>query len=243
MKKTILAISTLTFLSALSAQIDNDLATTDGHEIGLTGSRYIYREPRFMSTRGYKLGIEYTGTFAQEKWFGKLDFRYAGGQVKYDGSGTRKGDWNYYYDLRFLVGKDLEINKYLFAPHIGFGYRYLFHDNTWTTSTDHLGYTRESLYWYIPVGLTHRMNLANQANLETTVEYNHFIKGKQYSDNLENNQSKGYGFRLSTAYNKDNWSVGPFYQYWKIKDSDVNHGIYEPKNHTSEFGIRLRYKF
>jgi len=217
MKKIALTISIISFFSAVSAQPDNDLATTYGHEVGLTGSRYIYREPRFMSTRGYKFGIEYTWTYAQEKWFGKVDFRFAAGQVKYDGSGTRKGDGNYYSDLRFLVGKDFDISNHLFAPYIGYGYRYLFHDHTKTTSTGHLGYTRESHYWYLPVGLTHKTNLGNQAKLETTIEYDHLIKGKQFSDDLENNQSKGYGFRLSTVYNKDNWSVGPYYQYWNIK--------------------------
>lgn len=250
----------LSFLSASFAQPKNDLSTTNGHALGLTVSRYIYREPCLMSNRGFKAGIEYTGTYALKKWFAKPDLRYASGKVKYDGSGTANDNINYYYDFRLLVGKDFEINGQLLAPYIGYGYRYLFNDTKGFTSTGHCGYPRESNYWYVPIGLTHRTSLPDQTKLETTIEYNYFIKGKQVSkfsdvsnaQDLRNKQSKGYGFRLSMIYNQDDWSVGPYYHYWNIKKSKISNVYvngqlfnigWEPKNHTNELGFKFSSKF
>lgn len=282
MKKTIFAFSMLSFCSASFAQTTNDLATTSGHEIGFTISRYIYREPSCMNLKGFKAGIEYTGTYALEELFAKADLRYAySHHLEYEGGTTnlqtgktsRKTQdniHNHYFDLRLLFGKDFEIKKQLLAPYIGFGYRYLFNDLNEYYSTSYGyrykiggGYHRKSHYWYIPIGLTHRMDLKNQAKLETTIEYDYFIRGKQVSElpgniilkeqDLINKQSKGYGFRLSMMYNEDNWSVGPYYHYWNIKKSklcniyctngQVCSAALEPKNHTNEFGVKFSYKF
>jgi len=92
-------------------------------------------------------------------------------------------------------------------------------------------------------------------------EYDIFLEGQQSSHNrfktVKNNQSKGYGLRseilLEKAFDKYIVSMGPYINYWNIKDSDrdcifcrsckLYHCIYEPKNITKETGIKLKFTF
>lgn len=65
------------------------------------------------------------------------------------------------------------------------------------------------------------------------------------------NRKKGYGIRLNTAYEMNDWSFGTFLNYWKIGDSERNYyadgttvyGVYEPKNVTTEVGLQVKYRF
>jgi hypothetical protein len=64
---------------------------------------------------------------------------------------------------------------------------------------------------------------------------------------VENDQPTGYGLRGSVYYERNNWSFGPWFQYWNIDRSDTaSAGIasgFEPENETTEIGLRLGYRF
>jgi hypothetical protein len=61
--------------------------------------------------------------------------------------------------------------------------------------------------------------------------------------------------RLSSMYQFDTWSVGPYISYWNIQNSNavtqtitvnrVNYRLtaYEPANNTIEAGIKVSYSF
>ena len=172
---------------------------------------------------------------------------------------TGQPDW--YLEARGLVGKDWAINDAVFSPYIGLGYRYLANDARGFTDTGAVGYRRESRYLYLPIGVTHRIALNDLARLVTELEYDHFLSGTQISrlsdaglgyGDVTNNQSSGYGLKLSVMYEKSNWAIGPYMHYWNIGQSDIAVlyqngspvGIgWEPKNNTVEFGVKARQQF
>jgi hypothetical protein len=252
-----------TLVSSLSfAQPIPGLSTVSGHELGLTISNYFYKEQSLdVDIKGQnKGGVAYTGTLAfGGNWFAKADLRYVNGKVDYSGSGTTKGNPDWYYDARGLFGKDFIVSGHVIAPYAGYGYRYLFNDLRGTLTTGAEGYRRESNYWYIPIGINHKMHLTGHSKLETIIEYDHLLDGKQvsrlsdvpgYSD-VKNNQNKGYGYRISSAYIENNWALGPYFYYWNINQSEIvvvngvtqTFAVYEPKNNTKELGFKVSYKF
>jgi predicted porin len=111
------------------------------------------------------------------------------------------------------------------------------------------------------VGLTHRFQVDSESRISSSVEYDYFLRGQQQSDlsdvapglnNQENHQNHGYGLRATLAYERKDWSVGVFYDYWKISDSEIsniaNYGVpigqgLEPKNTTDEYGVQVKYRF
>ena len=48
-------------------------------------------------------------------------------------------------------------------------------------------------------------------------------------------------------YEEAEWSVGPFFNYWNIDQSEIKHidgiGIIEPHSQTVEYGVQARYRF
>ena len=120
---------------------------------------------------------------------------------------------------------------------------------------------------YLPLGLIHRTLLDNSAKLETQLEYDYLIKGivnTHLSDintnttvypDITNNQTSGWGMRLSTSYQQNNWALTPYFNYWFIQNSDyvsATHKVgnttyrdnwYEPTNRTVEYGIKASFKF
>jgi hypothetical protein len=244
--------------SALKTQTDNN--------IGLSLSSYEYREPGIMSLTGVKMGVDLHIIKVSEERHNLIfrgDLRYAFGTVDYnsEATGSASGDPDWYFEARGLVGKDWVINESVFSPYAGFGYRYLFNDGRGISSTGFGGYRRESNYFYFPIGTIYRIALNNRAKLESTLEYDQLLAGTQvsslsdvgagYSD-LTNDQSSGYGLKLSVMYQKDKWAIGPYANYWNIGQSDsaliyqngTPIGIgWEPKNDTVEFGFQANQRF
>lgn len=241
------------------------VSTVTGNEAGVLLSGYTYLEPSVnVSIKGALIGFEYERTQAFEDFFLKGDVIYKQGSLSYQGSGSQDGVQNYYYDIRGLVGKDYEIKADVIAPFSGLGYRYLYDDNRGLTSTSLNGYRREISYLYLPLGLIHRTLLVNSAKLETQIEYDYLIKGivnthlsdvsKVYPD-ITNNQTSGWGMRLSTSYQKNNWALTPYFNYWFIQNSDYATFIVksgntnttisgsEPTNRTVEYGFKASFKF
>ena len=266
----------MTALPALAQS--TDLTTKSGNELGVTVSNYKYTEPGLMEIKATKIGFDYTGTYAfdsawpnQSKgWFARANVRFATGKANYSSgtSGSLNNRPDRYHEIRAVIGKDFQFGDYTLSPYAGLGYRKLFNDLRGVTTTGAAGYRRESKYTTLPVGVTHRMNLANQAQLVTSAEYSFLLRGQQYSkfsdlvgfngiiaaQDANNRQRSGYGLRLSMSYQVDQWAVGPYIDYWKIKQSDtvlvtravlgpVSLPVFEPANKTTEIGLKAVYRF
>jgi len=269
MKKIAVILFTIVapFTSITARAESTSLRTQTGNDIGLGVSSYQYREPGIMSLKGAKMGLDLRVVRISEER-GNLIFRgdlhYAFGTVDYDSNstGSASGEPDWYIEARALFGKDLKINDAVLSPYIGLGYRYLFNDGRGITNTGFGGYRRESNYIYLPLGVIHRRLLDGQARLESTLEYDQLLAGTQithlsdvgggYSDTT-NDQSSGYGLKLSVMYQKSNWSIGPYVYYWNIGQSEIvpeiqngvptGNGLVEPNNNTVEFGFKASQQF
>ncbi len=256
--------------SSLSYANPNGLQTSTENRLGITAGYYYYREPSLNVVLDAPLvGLDYSGTYAlKNHWFLQADARFTYGQATYHGSGTQSNIPNWYYELRGFLGRDYVIQDHVLAPYLGVGYRYLMDDQTGVTSTGSASYRRESNYWYIPVGVTHRMRFGSD-RLETNLEFDYLIQGKQVSHlsdtvgkngisqfgDVTNTQRRGFGIKFSSQYQFEKWGVGPYLSYWNIAQSNtVNTNAtidatqyqvraYEPSNYTIEAGIKVVYRF
>jgi hypothetical protein len=258
-----IALAALSVATVARAE-STTLKTQTGKVIGLSLSDYQYEEPDVMSLQGVKMGLDLNATKGlQNDRFIRGEFRYAFGSVDYssNGTGSASGEPDWYIEARGLVGKDWAIKDAVLAAYTGLGYRYLFNDGRGITTTGHAGYRRESNYLYLPIGIIHRMTIKDQARLESTLEYDQLLKGTQNSslsdtglvNDVTNNQSSGYGLKLGIMYQKSNWAIGPYIDYWNIGQSDIasvyylNGTLYgtgaEPNNNTFEFGLKASQQF
>jgi hypothetical protein len=245
-----------------------NLATETGYELGATVSGYEYAEPGVMTLKAKKIGFDVSGTYAFEPnfpatsndWFVRWKLRYATGAADYSSpiSGTINGRSDRYYEAKALVGKDLYLGGYVLTPYVGLGYRYLVNDLRGTTSTGSFGYRRNSTYFSLPVGVTHKMRLDAKKQLHTTFEFSYLIRGTQgvnlsdlpinnaaYQSDVSLHQRSGHGLSLQSMLSFDGWSVGPYIGIWRVQDSDVGGtpAVLEPKNSTNEVGIKASYLF
>ncbi len=230
-------------------------------------SHITYEEPDVMEAKGFMYGI--AGSYAyHNNLMLKAEGRFSYGQVDYDGqlsdgtSYTIDGIDDYMLEFRGLGGYDFPIlTATILTPYIGFGYRYLNDD----PSFDPAGYERESNYIYSPIGVEIITPLENGWSVGAILEYDIFWWGKQIShlsdldpglNDTENDQDKGYGWRGSIKLQKNgkeiDFVIEPFIRYWNIKkskDADITYyGTYigygyEPKNNSTEFGIKFAAKF
>jgi hypothetical protein len=261
----VVAFTVLAVPSLASAQ-QFSLKTQPGKEVGLSASYYKYQEPSLAVTeKGAKAGIDFAWTATpHDDWFIRGDGRLALGRNDYTGSGTKNGNPDWYAELRGTAGKDFENDGYSLSPYLGVGYRFLANDLRGSTSTGALGYRRTSQYLYVPAGVVHRLALASDARLSSTLEFDYLVQGWQnsYLSNVStlvpdqtNRQHRGFGVRASMYYEKANWSFGPWFQYWSINQSATTSAtvtalgnsfpvfFFEPQNKTAEIGLRAGYKF
>jgi hypothetical protein len=240
------------------------LETTAGQSIGVSLISYKYEEPGLMNLKATKLGFDYAATYvfgsqwpsANQALFVRGEIQYANGKADYSsvGTGTKDDNEDWYYELRGLLGRDYNMGSYVLAPYFGLGYRFLRNDLRGQTSTNNNGYLRENTLTTAVVGLAHRTRLNQTQRLETRLEYMHVLKGKQkvgFADiggtDLSLDQDQGYGVRFSAMWGFGQWSVGPVFTYWKVKDSETgvsfNRSYLEPKNETTEIGLKAAYHF
>ncbi len=242
------------------------LKTRDSIEVGLQNYWYKYEEEVndafFMSNTGYKYGFSATGikTIGHDYYL-IADARYATGDVEYKSASGTGNVADKMYELRVLAGNEAMVNNYLLSSYIGVGYRRLDND---LRDLGAGGYRRTSQYLYIPIGVTHRFALSNISRISSNIEYDYFAWGEQKSylsdvsaahaavfGDPVNQQKHGYGLRFNSAYEQEHWSVGIFFNYWNIGDSEKNYyfaspllySIMEPKNETKEIGLQLKYRF
>jgi hypothetical protein len=254
-----LLVSVASFVFAPpSSDAANLLGSRTGLELGLQSSSYRYDEPTVqVKLSGEKLGAVGAYTVVEQQVFSKFDLRYAYGQLRYEGSGTKDDVPDTNIEARITFGGDLMLRDVAFIPFSGFGCRYLYNDLRGTTSTGAIGYRRYSTYRYLPVGLTTRILLGTAMIFAPTVEYDVFLSGRQVSklsdtglgfSDANNRQKNGYGYRASMMFETGNMVFGPWMHQWKIEDSDlvsIGFGFVglEPKNRTREYGMEFRYRF
>jgi hypothetical protein len=229
-------------------------------ELGVQVSDYRYTEPDFdVKIWGPKLGLTaaYTRTDSKNR-FVKLDGRVGYGSLKYEGSGALNSVPDLVVEARGYLGRDFFPRPDVtVSPYAGLGIRHLYNDLRGTTSTGAAGYRRYSTYLYVPLGLSSRFKVSEKWSVSPTIEYDYFVTGRQLSQlsdagpgfvDANNEQNKGYGYRLSLMVEKGAWAFGPWLYFWNIEDSDVvpiGPGLVglEPQNETREYGVELRYRF
>lgn len=252
----------LTLSSAVLAQSPSPVATRGGFEVGGQVSDYDYEEPDF-GVRIDGTQIAFVGAYtlrAGDDFFARFELRSAYGELYYKSTDTGSKDSvpNSILEGRALMGADLLPEEGVgVTPYFGIGYRYLFNDLRGFTSTGAIGYRRHSRYLYLPLGVTMRFRAGEKWVIAPTVEYDYFIRGEQetmLSDtglgfvDVTNRQRKGYGYRASLMFERDNIAFGPWIHGWEIEDSDIvpigggEFGL-EPKNETLEAGIEVKYRF
>jgi|GEM_PF-321109 len=256
------------------------LSTLTGIEVGGQISDYRYWEDlpsgsHFIHDDGAKFGITTTATQSFEQGaFITADARLAYGQDDYYGTeqGVTYNGVNpslkkrhipeYLGEIRLLGGQDFVVEDTVLSPYAGIGYRNFFYDGRglYTASSGGYasGYRRDSQYLYMPVGITERFRVAEDARISVNAEYDQLLEGWQATYNsdfnpalstLRNDQSGGYGLRGSIMYERAAWSAGPFVDYWNINASGgacTNNGTscgIEPHNQTLEYGLQARYRF
>ena len=233
-------------------------------EIGAELSSITYEEPGLMEESGAMIGLAGSYTY-RNNWMFKIEGVFKYGQVDYEGAlmdGTPLNVDNiddYIVEVRGLGGYEFSaFNATTLTPYIGLGYRYLFDD---LGAASPYGYGRESNYSYSPIGIETMTDLQNGWFIGLVIEYDIFWSGVQKSDlsdvddsfnDVENDQSDGYGFRGSVKFQNSRFVIEPFIRYWDIDDSDpsiltidgipVDVGI-EPENNSTEIGIKVAVKF
>lgn len=264
--------------------------TLNKHELKISQQTFYarYVEPDVMKQRGKMFGVGATYTYRPDKYDPlysqtintyRLDGMFAAGEFQYESevesqTGLRVGADDHMYDLRALLGKELydEKEKNMVFLYSGYGFRYLSDDDDGSLAFVpgkgyFYGYKRESRYHYIPAGLELTHTLDHQSKLKLNMEYNHLIRGTQFSQlsdgdtytccstDLTNDQHNGYGLRGSLAYEKEysilDVSFEPFFRYWNIDHSDISTGYFngapfsgiEPENETFEVGAKTSLLF
>ena len=238
------------------------------HSLEITPEVYsfMYSEPEVMQEKGLMGGIGASYAYHDNVMF-KIEGRYFYGKVDYENSGNIDDIRDYGFEIRLLGGYDFKVTSSLtITPSIGFGYRYLKDDMGGRVSTTGaFGYSRESNYYYSPVGIEAVQMINKQWSVGAVVEYDFFWGGVQQSNlrdvdsslsNVRNDQNSGYGLRGSFVVKRQaGWgylAIEPFIRYWRIENSaeqiitqsgiPVAIGV-EPTNKTTEFGIKLGIGF
>jgi hypothetical protein len=254
------------FAFPVFAQIQYPLKT-HVFEVGAETYYMEYKEPGIMKNEGVMVGGFGSYTY-HSGIMARVEARVAGGEVDYSSERTGSADdiTDVAFETRGLLGFDLRAGYAVITPYAGFGYRYLNDDSQGTfTTTGHVGYERESNYYYSPIGLELTIPLQNRWSMVLTGEYDLFWSGKQESrlsgaifglSDVENDQDDGYGIRGSISFKKRlealTLNFGAFYRYWRIDDSEVSpitfegvlvgYGL-EPENKTYEAGVMFSLYF
>ena len=236
--------------------------------IGTEIFSYSYKEPGLMKTKGNFYGINAAYSYCFDDGLcvqPELSFNKGKENYSSNGTGSVKGIRGRIFEARTLLKKLIPLSESEMAlhPFIGIGYRYKRDDSfNMITNSGFGGYLRKSNYYYIPLGLNVDFSLTREWSVSVLGEYDFLLKGIQqtYSkiDYVKHRQNQGYGLRsevlLNRSFNKHVLSIGPFINYWNIKQSNAAANILnssgairsysvEPKNTTTELGIKIKYGF
>lgn len=240
---------------------------------GIGVASYEYHEPAVMKTRGNKIAADIGVNWAlTSDYFGAASLRYVTGSVDYRsdaqfGSASANDKRDYYIETRALAGRRMRFGGTNVALFTGLGYRYLYNDLRGLNTLGQAGNRRTNAMVYLPVGVTLSRPIEGASRVEAGIEWNQLLYGRQktyLSDSLpnyadvSNTQRVGYGIRLHLGFARDNWMIRPYLDYWRIAASDkapliVNGApfrdsngqlfIQEPRNWSTEAGLKLEYLF
>ena len=245
-------ISQLSFFSVYSFEDKKS-------ELGLYFGTKIYEERHpvdnsfFMSQDGWMMGLNANSETYEGSTYLGLKGRAAYGQVDYQsaGTGTMTGIPDYQLEYTGYIGFPFENANSRVTYFTGLGGRYLLNaSGLKLSSTGHAGYDRESRYVYMPLGINYEINM-----WELRYEYLYFLYGQQKSylsdvssiyPDVTNDQEEGSGMKLTAKYTSGDGFGYEFYMdYWDIADSklDVSGNFMEPRNTTSETGLRVFWRY
>ncbi|MFH2058893.1 MAG: hypothetical protein ABIJ59_08325 [Pseudomonadota bacterium] len=231
--------------------------------VGFTTYHHEYEEPGIMQNKGFFYGIAYSAMYEKSILLG-VEGLISYGQVDYSSNSSGESDDidDICLETRALVGYAvLNDTRVKITPFTGIAYRFLQDDSSnELTTTNNIGYLRESNYVYSPFGIKIDMPLNDGWHLKPAFEYDLFWFGEQESylgyvagyEDITNDQESGYGWRASLALTKKTRAVGYgvelFYRYWDIDDSEITRDRFgrswiEPDNETSEIGLNLSILF
>lgn len=155
-------------------------------------------------------------------------------------------------ESRITGGYDFIVRGGRLKPYGGIGVRYF---TDWGKEND--GYDRRILQFYLPIGLSYRVNVYG-LQFTPMVELDPLFYGQVQSrlQNLggteaNNTQDSGYGVRAElmvgeVGNNGKGWQAGPFMRYWDIPDSDIDWeagGVLEPQNTRLQLGLKFQYLY
>lgn len=236
-------------------------------EVGLHTANFDYVEPGLMKDNGRLSGLIVKGYFplAAPATLLRGDFEYLSGSGIYDGAfqdGTPlvSETQNRISNVRVLYGNQFVFENDSHAiTYSGLGFR-----NLTNTQSGPGSYKREISYTYLPLGAEWSKQVSKKIIVGAGVEYDLFLSGTvktHLSDvdsrlpDIENRQRSGTGYKVSAKFQ---WmldsvtiSLEPFYQSWKVADSDMKqvvadskiYGFYEPENETKITGANLVVAF
>ena len=233
--------------------------------IGTYLSTKIYEERNpvdntfFMDQSGFMLGLVANGdNFTESSYLG-YSARLGVGLVDYtsEGTGTMQDIPDYHAELNLYAGIPFQKFDLRITPFAGFGYRYLLNASGQKLSSNgYSGYDRESRYFYMPLGLNFETKPnAKGSHWEFRGEYLHFLFGQQKSylsqvsssyPDITNDQEQGSGIKVTAKYHFDKqFALEGYMDYWDIADSkvDITGNFMEPRNSTSETGIRFIWSY
>jgi hypothetical protein len=280
MKKLLLPALILLLFTAASANSERPAERKHALSAALETSSYIYKEPKLdtpVRWEGVLTGVSlrYTGRalfsnepLGSDSSFFSAELRYLTGYVDYNGwtQGGARVDTHdiqdYFIEGQIKSGKVYNITPALDVRlYAGLGIRYLVDKFDKAAG----GYCRTQNYVYAPMGLQAGLYLPNNWALHFNGEFDWFISGRQRSrfsdvaqgaNKLTFKQKEGYGARFSVKaekwYEKYAVFAEPFFRYWRIQESDIDHafinGAYagsylEPNNETIEWGLRAGFTF
>ena len=257
MKKNYIVLLSVLFLNLSISNVKS--FENKKSEIGAYFGTKIYEERHpvdnsfFMSQDGWMIGINTNSeTYSDETYFGFKN-RLGVGEVNYTsaGTGTMTGIPDYQFETTGYFGIPMERSNSRTTIFSGLGFRYLLNaSGLKLSSTGHSGYDRESRYVYLPIGVNHE-----SGPWEFRGEYLYLLYGEQiskisqvsnnYSD-ITNDQEDGSGIKLTAKYYSDkNFGYELYMDYWDIADSklDVSGNFMEPRNTTSETGLRVFWHY
>lgn len=259
----ILCISILLLSCIHVSAMEEQLSDYHRFSIGIETYSHTYTEPGIMENDGIFVGLTYSFVYENEFYFG-FEGLSAYGSVDYTSASTGSTDDidDICFDHRLVLGYvAYKGEKVKVLPYIGIAYRFLEDDSSnKLTSTNNIGYLRESNYYYSPIGIDMDITLQNGWKLHPGLEYDFFWSGTQESylgylsgyEDVENDQDEGYGYRVSLGVSKETdtvtYSMEIFYRFWDIKDSKTTTDRWgrvwlEPENETEEFGINFTLRF
>jgi hypothetical protein len=203
--------------------------------------------------------------------WGSVDYRGDGAILDEDPGGESRIDdvSQTIGQLELHVGRDFTMaGGTTVTPFIGLGSRVLEDKSGGEVSDDGLlGYDREISYAYVPIGLASRHSLGGGKVLTLSAQYNWVVGGEAKSNFSELDEevpdvkldlNDGHGFEASAMLDLPVGShavrFGPFLRYWSLGRSDKlvltdpdfpgeELQVFEPKNRTTELGVRLAFAF